>query len=335
MPSPKSFLKFVCLIMLCLVSQIGYSADKQDVSLTILYTNDVHGHIFPFDYDSLGEKKQNVGGAARRAALIRNLKASAGDSVIVMDAGDVFTRGPLENLKGVPDFEIMNAVPYDVMTLGNNEFEGSPHNEAEQILYSRIKDAHFPLLSANVFDKRTGRNIVLPYKIFNVDGIKIGIFGLTTPRVGEYKWLKNIELKDPVSEAKNIVSELYGKADFIIALTHLGCLNDLELAKKVPQIDVIIGGDSHTWLFEPLLLKTSNKKLPSWWAGGTIICQDGEYGKCVGKLDLSLRFAPGDRYHVCKYDGKLVDVNSSVAPAPDIEKIIEKYSKYADKSVCQ
>ena len=102
----------------------GCCETKQTTSLTILYTNDVHGHQFPFDYDGLGRSEVGVGGAARRIALIRSLKASSQNPVLVMDAGDIFTRGPLARFKGEPEIAIMNAAPYDVMTLGNEDILG-------------------------------------------------------------------------------------------------------------------------------------------------------------------------------------------------------------------
>jgi 2',3'-cyclic-nucleotide 2'-phosphodiesterase/3'-nucleotidase len=89
------------VIVLSLCIQISvFGADKPDyVALTVLYTNDIHGHLFPFDYNSLGKAETNVGGAAQRATLIRKIKSESANPVIVMDAGDVFTRGPLQDLE--------------------------------------------------------------------------------------------------------------------------------------------------------------------------------------------------------------------------------------------
>lgn len=296
-------------------------------SLTILHTNDIHGHLFPFDYSALGSVETGVGGAARRAAMIRQMKGAAESPVLVMDAGDVFTRGPLADLKGVPDFAVMNAVPYDVMTLGNNEFKGASGLEGQRIMLDRIKQARFAVVSANVVDQATGKTIVPPYKIFRLGALKVGVFGLTAQRVAGYEQAKGLEIRDPLTTAKKITAELEGKANLIVALTHIGYPKDLELAATVPGIDVIIGGDSHTWLFEPTLVNDDKSSLPTWGVGGTIVCQAGEWGKCVGKLELSLRLADGDRYRAMGYKGSLVDVNAAVKPAQDVEHILYRAAK--------
>lgn len=321
-------LAVVCvLIALCLPLTLQASEQPQYQNLTILYTNDVHGHLFPFDYEGVGELEIEVGGAARRAALIRQLKKAAKNPVIVMDAGDVFTRGPLADLLGVPDFDVMNAVPYDIMTLGNNEFKATSDTQSQKILLDRIKQAKFPVVSANVTYHDTGKTIVPPYKILDCKGIKVGVFGLTAPRVAGYEQAKGWDVSDPITTAKSIVTELRDKSDFIIALTHIAFPLDLELAKSVPGIDVIIGGDSHTWLFEPQLVKSDLPASEDWWIGGTPVCQDGEWGRSVGKLDLKLRLAANNRYKVMSYTGKLIKVDSSITPAKDIEDILSRHTK--------
>ncbi|MCE5198321.1 MAG: bifunctional UDP-sugar hydrolase/5'-nucleotidase [Armatimonadota bacterium] len=325
--SRMKFLPVTAVVLLSLVSSgVSVAAQKPlPITLTILHTNDIHGHMFPFDYSKLGKGETDVGGAARRAALIRKLKKESGKRVLVMDAGDVFTRGPLAELHGVPDFAIMNAVPYDIMTLGNNEFKGADGPEAQQIMLDRIKQARFPVVAANVIDASTGKTIVPPYKILNVDGLRIGVFGVTASRVATYEQAKGLTIADPVETAKKTISEMEPKCDFIIALSHLGYPSDIELATRVPRIDVIIGGDSHTWLFQPTLVKHENAQ-PG-WIGGTIICQDGEWGKTVGKLYLTLSRLNDGKFHVERYNSKLVEVNSSIKPATDIEKILAQYTK--------
>ncbi len=271
----------------------GCRAQPRTAELTILYTNDIHGHQFPFDYDKLGKDEKAVGGAARRVALIRTLRSSTRNAVLVMDAGDFFTRGPLEEFKGEPDMAIMNAVPYNCMTLGNEDIKGFGGLD---VLSRRLKQAAFPVVSANTLDKSTNKPIAAPYHIFDCKGLKVAVFGLTTQVVNSYKEAAGLEIADPVATARHTIAELEGKADVIIALTHLGYPNDLELAMSAPGIDVIIGGHSHTWIFQPTLVKsgwTGGPSRPNWWVGGTIVCQDGEWGKCVGRLDLTVRLAAG------------------------------------------
>ena len=313
----------------------AWAADgaPQPLELTILHTNDIHGHLFPFDYDALGGIETNVGGAARRATLIRQIKRSAGHPVLVMDAGDVFTRGPLPELEGVPDFDVLNAVPYDVMALGNNEFKGAPGKEGLRILHDRVKQARFPMLCANVTDRATGKTIVAPWKVFDIEGVRVGVFGLTAPRVASYDQANTLNVEDPIQTAKRVVPQLLKEADFIVALTHIGYPLDLQLATAVPEIDVIIGGDSHTWVFEPTLVRTARTGMPAWWIGGIPVCQDGEWGKCVGRLDLSLRQTTGSRYAVASFSGKLVPVDSSVPEAGDVRRIVADCAKPYERKI--
>lgn len=311
----------VLCLAACLVSP-GYAA-AQTAKLTILYTNDVHGHLFPFDYSELGKQSTDVGGAARRATLIRQMKSEAQNPVLVMDAGDVFNRGPLDNLKGVPDFAVMNAVPYDVMAPGNNEFKGAPGPEAVQILIDRAKEARFPVLCANVFDAATGKRLFEAYKVFDLAGVKVAVLGLLTTDDSRYPQSRNLRIDDPIATAKQIVPELRKQADVVIALTHVGVAQDLELASSVSGIDAIIGGHSHTWLYQPLLVRRGDAS-PSWAVGGTLVCQDGEWGRAVGRLDMELR-SDGERgYLVSSYSGKLVDVDASITPAADVAAIVDK-----------
>ena len=322
------FAAFLCVVAAVVLPQaLQCSEQPRYTALTILYTNDLHGHLFPFDYDKLGKLETEVGGAARRAALIRQLRGASDNPVLVMDAGDLFTRGPLADQKGVPDFAVMNAVPYDIMVLGNNDFKGAPGLEGRRIMFDRIKQAQFPVVSANVIDKATDKTIVPPYKIFDLDGLKVGVFGLTAQRVAAYEQARGLDVKDPITAARRIVSELQQKSDFIVALTHIGLPKDLELASTVPGIDVIIGGDSRTWLFQPMLVRDERSNYPTWWIGGTIVCQDGEWGRCVGKLDLRLRLAQEGRCKVMSYSGELLEVNSSIEPARDVARILWRAAK--------
>ncbi|MHB9035051.1 MAG: bifunctional metallophosphatase/5'-nucleotidase [Armatimonadota bacterium] len=324
MLSPRNSMKWLtllCVIASVCISHAAFAVDQpQSLVLTILYTNDVHGDLLPFDYAALGKSETNVGGAARRATLIRKIKCEAKNPVLVMDAGDVFARGPMQDLEGEPDFAVMNAVPYDILTLGNNEFKGDQHTgkagpRGLEILRERLNQAKFAVISANVIDNATGKTLVAPYHVFEKGGVRIGVFGLTAPRTATYPQAIALTFSDPVLTAKKMVAQLKDKCDFIIALTHIGYPLDIMLASSVPGIQVIIGGDSHTWLFQPTKI------------GGAIICQDGEWGKTLGRLDVSLCRAEDGHYSVSKYEGKLIDIDSSIAPAKDIEEIIRRYVK--------
>jgi 2',3'-cyclic-nucleotide 2'-phosphodiesterase (5'-nucleotidase family) len=328
-----TILSLLCIVVpLCMQLPVLCADQPNYLVLTILYTNDIHGHIFPFDYNGLGKAETDVGGAARRATIIRKIKSETANPVIVMDAGDMFTRGPLQDLEGRPDIDIMNAIPYDIMALGNNEFKGDAYTNDPgplglKILRERIKQAGFSIVSANVMEKVTGNMLVAPYNVSEVGGIRVGVFGLTAPRAAGYPEAAALQFNDPVSTAKKMVAELSDKCDFIIALTHIGYDSDIVLADAVPGIDVIIGGDSHTWLGRPTLVKNDNASASASWVGGTIVCQDGEWGKALGRLNLYLHRASSGHYQVMSYKDKMIDIDSSVQPAKDIEEIIQNYIK--------
>lgn len=319
----------ICVVLIALSLLIPQAAWSNDapryLELTILHTNDLHGHLFPYDYDNPGSEGVQVGGVARTAALIRQIKEQAGHPVLVMEAGDVFQRGPLADLCGKPEFAALNMVPYDIMTLGNNEFKGAPGIEAQQIMFDRIKQARFPVVCANVYHASTGKIIVPAYHIFEINGVRIGVFGLTAPRVASYPQAKGLEIRDCIASAKQAVSELKEKADFIIGLTHVGYPLDLELAAAVPEIDVIIGGDSHTFLFEPTFVKHASSS--GLTVNGAPVCQAGEWGRYLGRLDLKLRKSDSGEYDVVSYSGKLISIDSSINPAEDVQMVIDTYAR--------
>lgn len=295
-------------VLLAVVCAFGQATgEPKALEITILHTNDIHGHLQPFSYDKHGKPEKDVGGAARRAALIRRIRKEAGHPVIVMDAGDLFARG---KMNGKLDFDVLNAIPYDIMTLGNNEFKGADGRKGLDILMARIKQARFPIVCANVFERATEKPLISPYRIIKAGGIRIGVIGLTAPRVGTYPQAKTLLIPDPIETAKLFVPELRAQCDFVIALTHIGYPLDIQLAATVPGIDVIIGGDSHTWIPKPTVVKQ------------TIICQAGEWGVCLGRLDLKLK-PEGKRYVVASHAGKLIKIDSRITPARDIEQILQ------------
>ncbi|MHB1001374.1 MAG: bifunctional metallophosphatase/5'-nucleotidase [Armatimonadota bacterium] len=288
--------------------------------IIILHTNDAHGHLLPFEYKG----DHGVGGISRRSAMIDLIRNANSSNVLLLEAGDVFTRGPVAQLyKGEPDIECMNEISYDAMTLGNNEFKGDEGLAGQKNMMDRIKQAKFPVVCANVVTK-DNQPIVPPYVILNRKGLRIGIFGLTAPRVQSYPQAEGLQILDPISVSRKMVDELKGKSDVIIALTHIGYDLDKQLASAVPDIDIIVGGDSHTWLYKPEVIKQADTEFP-FWIGGPLIVQDGEWGRCLGRLRVILRKQGDHDYQVMSYDGELLPVNPSIKSDEAIEKILEPY----------
>ena len=269
------------------LSNIGINTiiSPETKKITILHTNDVHSHIDPFPADH--PRNANMGGAARRAALIESIRKEE-ENVLLLDAGDIFQGTPYFNYYGGElEFKLMSMMQYDLATMGNHDFDNGIDG-----FYAQLPHAEFEFVSANYDFKNTVLNeIVKPYKIFNKDGIKIGIFGLGVELDGlvDKKLYKETIYNNPVEIAQDMTRILKEeqKCDLVICLSHLGFsyknepykVSDLELAKKTNNIDLIIGGHTHTFLDKPVVEKNSEGK-------DVLINQVGCYGINLGKIDF-------------------------------------------------
>jgi 5'-nucleotidase len=255
--------------------------------ITILHTNDVHSHIDPFPVDH--PRNPNMGGAARRAAIIENIRKEE-EHVLLLDAGDIFQGTPYFNYYGGElEFKLMSMMQYDLATIGNHDFDNGIEG-----LYAQLPHAQFEFVSANYDFKNTVLDShVKPYKIFNKGGIKIGVFGLGIELEGlvDKKAYKETVYLNPIEVAQDMARILKHnkKCDLVICLSHLGFnyknepnkISDLDLAKKTKDIDLIIGGHTHTFLDKPVIEKNSEGK-------EVMINQVGCYGINLGRVDFYL-----------------------------------------------
>ena len=255
--------------------------------ITILHTNDVHSHIDPFPADH--PRNANMGGAARRAALIESIRKEE-ENVLLLDAGDIFQGTPYFNYYGGElEFKLMSMMNYDLATMGNHDFDNGIDG-----FYAQLPHAKFDFVSANYDFKNTVLNdIVKPYKIFNKGGIKIGVFGLGIELDGlvDKKLYKETVYNNPIEVAQDMARILkeQKKCDLIICLSHLGFKykddlekpSDINLAKNTKNIDLIIGGHSHTFLDKPVIEKNNENK-------DVIINQVGCFGINLGRIDFYL-----------------------------------------------
>ena len=261
------------------------SSSNKFKKITILHTNDVHSHIDPFpENDPINP---NSGGVVARSNLINFIK-KGNPNTLVLDAGDVFQGTPYFNFfEGEVELKLMSKMGYNALTLGNHEFD----NGIEKLAKS-LKHANFSFLNSNYTFKNTAlENKISKYKIFNVDGIKIGVFGLGIELNGlvEKKLYTGINYLDPVEISIDITNELKfnHNCDLIICLSHLGfsyskdknIMCDLVLAKKTRNIDLIIGGHTHTFLEKPVQIKNLDDK-------NVLINQVGCFGINLGKIDF-------------------------------------------------
>lgn len=310
-------------------------------ALTILHTNDTHGHLIPFSYpdprtpdDVIAEMpmRHNVGGITRRATLFNQIKAETRGNSIMIDAGDALDGTPFSiEYMGDADFDTMRAAGYFLRTNGNHEFSASLKQ-----FNKNIQTGGFPVIDANLLDKSTSKPALPEYIIREINGVNIAFFGLTTPAASSYKAAKEgFTLTDPIETAKKLVPELQKKADIIIAVTHIGYDEDIKLAKEVDGIDIIIGGHSHTRLSKPAFInKTSENGLFD--VGGTVIVQAFQWGGELGRLDLIFR-RNGGKFTLMDYKGKLIPVSSNLQEDKETKKVLDRYyepmKKYYDEVV--
>ncbi|MBN8822052.1 MULTISPECIES: bifunctional UDP-sugar hydrolase/5'-nucleotidase [unclassified Spirosoma] len=263
------------------LASTGY---RKPTSLTILHTNDVHSRLDPFPMD--GSRNAGKGGVARRATLIQKIRQEQ-SNVLLFDAGDIFQGTPYFNLyKGEPEILAMNKLGYDAGTIGNHDFDGGIDN-----MVTQFGKASFPLLIANYDFKNTVMDgKTMPFKLFDKDGIRIGVFGLGIQPAGlipkdAYKETKYL---DPVEIGNDMAAQLRNdkKCDYVICLSHLGfkyndaTVSDNVLAGKSRNIDLIIGGHTHTFLDAPVAVNNMDGQ-PVW------INQVGFAGINLGRIDLT------------------------------------------------
>lgn len=263
---------------------LGSCADMNAKHITILHTNDVHSHIdaFPLDHSQY----PNLGGLARRATLVDSIRKENANTLL-FDAGDYFQGTPYFNFYGGElEFKLMSMLKYDAATIGNHDFDNGVDG-----LYAQLPHAKFDLLSANYnFTNTVLDGHVQKHKIFTVDGLKIGVYGIGIELNGlvNKELFKETKYMYPYALAQDAEKALkvYEKCDLVICLSHLGYdyedknkPSDLGLAKKTEFTDLIIGGHTHTFLDKPTVVKNKNEK-------DILVNQVGCYGLNVGRVDF-------------------------------------------------
>ena len=261
--------------------------------ITILHTNDLHSRIEPFS--ERDPKYANLGGLSRLSTMIDQVRKSE-KNVILLDAGDIFQGTPYFNLFGGElEFKLMSNMQYDASTLGNHDFDNGVDG-----LIDQLPNAKFSFINCN-YDLSNSplKEYVQPFKIINKSGIRIGILGVGIELEGlvDIKNYGNIIYLDPIENANRIANYLKTeeKCDLVICLSHLGFdygdsdeVSDIHLAKNTKNIDLIIGGHTHTFFEKPIKYKNLEKKK-------VLINQVGWAGINLGKIDFYVDKLSGDK----------------------------------------
>ncbi len=265
--------------------ELRASAQRRGKKLTILHTNDTHSNIDPFPLNHA--KYPGMGGVAKRAALIEQIRKEE-EHVILVDSGDIFQGTPYFNrYHGVLEMKLMSAMQYDVATMGNHDFdigmEGFKHAQ---------RAANFPFVCSNYdFRNTTLANQTLPYHILKRGGVKIGFFGIGVNLDGLSPaacWA-GMNYIDPIERANSMAQLLSDLGcDLVVCLSHLGFdysstqVSDKVLAAQTSNIHLILGGHTHTFMENPLIMENANKK-------PVLINQTGWAGLFLGRIDIDFQ----------------------------------------------
>ena len=251
--------------------------------LVLLTTNDTHARLDPFAENDA--RYPGLGGIDRRARLVNRIR-SAHPHVLVLDAGDMFAGArTCTASRGVPEVEAMSALGYDAGTIGNHEFDNGLTD-----LATALDHAGFPLVNANLENRGTPvEGSWRPSIVRERGDFRVGIFGLCCPLEGMVppRHREGIAILDTLETARTVSTALRAAGcNLIVCLSHLGytALNepsDRELARAAPEIDIIVGGHSHTFLDEPVW--TEHPRHPP-----TLITQQGWAGVRLGRIDVRI-----------------------------------------------
>ncbi|MEP6919718.1 MAG: 5'-nucleotidase C-terminal domain-containing protein [bacterium] len=325
------------LLTLCAVTGTAQDAACPRVNITILGTTDLHGNIYPVDYYT---NKPDNRSLAKIATLIRRARKD-NPAALLIDSGDTIQGTPLEyyhnkknNQPPDPMMLAMNSLKYDAMAVGNHEY-----NFGLSVLEKARKEAVFPWLSANTYDKGTSKTHYQPYIIKEVSGVRIGILGLTTPGIPNWENAQNyagLSFHEPVAEARKWVSELREKekVDLVVIAMHMGLEEDLKtgqinpgqvtdenraiaIAQQVPGVDAIFMGHTH-------------RDVPSLLINGVQITQANYWGRHLARADFYLE-KQGGRWRVYAKSARTVPVDDKVEADPEMLKLGAPYDGETQK----
>ncbi|MBU1702728.1 MAG: bifunctional metallophosphatase/5'-nucleotidase [Candidatus Eisenbacteria bacterium] len=285
---------------------------SQAQEITILHTNDIHGSYLSREADWRDDRPL-VGGMEALAGEVRATRADV-ENLLLLDGGDVMTGHPIcdlvvDDVHGGGLIKIMNALQYDAMTLGNHDLDISQEN-----VHGLEALADFPFLCCNLVYEDGRGFLGKACVIKRVGKLRVGIIGVITEFLAGVVQKKNIEglkILDPLEQVQALADSLDSETDLIILLSHMGVEADRELAAKIKNVDVIVGGHSHTRIKEPEVV------------GDVLIVQAGGRLTQVGRLDLTVKH---DR--VVAYKGRLIDLwIEGMEPQEDIRRMVQGYEE--------
>ena len=331
------------LMIITLIPQHAY-VDGEEESMTILFTHDMHDNFYPFTVEEDGRTK-NLGGYARLSSAIQK-EREKDSNLLLVDAGD-FSMGTLFQTifaTDAPGLRTLGKMGYDVVTFGNHEFDFRAEGLADSLNAAKSSGEKLPKIVASNIDFPLDENEKLTpsleklknsmenygvedYTVIEKNGVKIGVFGIMGKEADSNAPMAEVEFTDQVKSARKMVEIFQDeeKVDLIVCLSHSGTWEDSGksedeiLAKKVPEIDIIISGHTHTALEKPIII------------GNTIIASCGNYGENLGVINIE---KSGSRWALKEY--RLEAIDSTLSANMEISQSIDEYKaivqeKYLDK----
>lgn len=310
----KYKISLLVLILFMSVS-INFVFGEETVKIVLLHTNDIHGHIYPYEDARIAPGPEKIGGFEYLSTLIKKERAENPDALL-LDGGDIAQGSLYSNLAyGIPVIELMNTAGYDCLAPGNHDFDWG----AEK-LSGMINAATFPVIAANVIERKSGNFIpgTKPYILKDINGIRIGIIGIActdttvlSPECSKEKY--NFLSAEETLKCYIPVLKQIHKADLIMVISHLGYREDVKLADMVSDIDIIVGAHSHTALKEPVM------------KNNTIIIQAGCYLTYLGKTELEV---DKEKKKIISYRGELIKIlDSQIEPDMEVKALLDKYKE--------
>lgn len=321
-PFPARFLLLALLVvvtLVCITCQEPSGKARVVKRVTILTFNDLHGSLTPFTR-FWGDKEQS-GGIARMATVIREIRAEnerQGADTLLFFAGDLVQGTPLSTaFKGEAEIAAMNLLAPNAAVIGNHDFDYGLDN-----LMALKKAAKFPFLGANIYNQRTDKLIFDPLQRFKTKhGVKVGVIGVTTdetPTTTHPSNVKDLRFVMPSLAIRRHLPDAQKSSDLLILVSHAGVKDDKVLAKDFPQLNVILGGHTHTKLDEPLHI------------GKTMVFQAGDRGLYLGRMDLEI-----EGKDVRMISAKLIPIRDHLMEDPELKAKMELFVKRLDVEVAK
>jgi 2',3'-cyclic-nucleotide 2'-phosphodiesterase/3'-nucleotidase len=303
--------------------------------ITVLSTTDLHGNVLPVDYYT---NKPDARGLAKVATLIRQARRENPTGTLLLDSGDTIQGTPLEyfhnkknNAPPDPLMLAMNALKFDALAVGNHEY-----NFGLGVLEKARREASFPWLSANTYKKGTNETYYQPYVVRELNGVRVGLVGLTTPGVPFWENRENfagLEFRSPVEEARKWVAVLRERerVDLVVIAMHMGLEEDLRtgerspgqvtdenvavrLAREAPGIDLILMGHTH-------------REVPSLTINNVLLTQANFWGRHLARADVYLERSGGGRWRVAAKSARTIAVGEGTETDAEIARLVEPYDR--------